>query len=353
MRIVRNDQNNHLEEVKDLFGRSSEVIVASPFISPFAINNIKRWITAGFEKLTLVTTLKERDADQLRKVPVLQELYQQKKQLGYRLMIGIDNQLHGKVYIGLRDGKYMGAVITSANFTENGLVNNHEWGVYLADLDEIEKLHQQILSDINLTLSEQDLKKMKQWMDENAVDIEEHTDIGVSFVDMIAKPGAKKDGMRYWLKPLGKSPNPLSAYRLFGEDVHRITFSKKNSSGVREGDILIAYSVVSQQLISVFVATDARDRLTKFDNPGDKQWPNYIMCRNETPTFGANWPKINRTLSEMRTEFLLQNPTGYVLASGKNKFNGLQWGADHVQATKEFAEFVIGRMKEVECAYSG
>lgn len=83
MRIVRNDQNNRLEEVKNLFGRSSEVIVASPFISPFAINNIKRWITAGLEKLTLVTTLKERDADQLRKVPVLQELYQQKKQLGY------------------------------------------------------------------------------------------------------------------------------------------------------------------------------------------------------------------------------------------------------------------------------
>ena len=63
MIVIQNDIDNHLEEVKNLFGRSDEAIILSPFVSSFAVNKVKQWITAGFKKLTFITTLKEKDPD--------------------------------------------------------------------------------------------------------------------------------------------------------------------------------------------------------------------------------------------------------------------------------------------------
>jgi len=79
MRIVNNSTSNHLEEVKDLLARSSEVLIVSPFVSLPAIKKIGNCLTAGLQELTLITTLKEKDPDQLRKVPVLMELFRLKK----------------------------------------------------------------------------------------------------------------------------------------------------------------------------------------------------------------------------------------------------------------------------------
>ena len=128
MRVVNNCRGNHIEEVKDLLANSNKALIASPFISLTVIDKMKNWLTFGFQELTLITTLKEKDPDQLRKVPVLMELFRLKKTRGFHLTVKIDNKLHGKVYIGKRDSNYTGAIVTSANFTENGLENNHEWG---------------------------------------------------------------------------------------------------------------------------------------------------------------------------------------------------------------------------------
>lgn len=133
MRVVNNNTNSHLDEAKDLMANSNMALIASPFISLTAIDKIKNWLTSGFLELTLITTLKEKDPDQLRKVPVLIELLRLKKSRGFRLTVKIDNQLQGKVYIGRKDLNYTGAIVTSANFTENGLENNHEWGFYMND----------------------------------------------------------------------------------------------------------------------------------------------------------------------------------------------------------------------------
>ena len=132
-----------------------------------------------------------------------------------------------------------------------------------------------------------------------------------------------------------------------GETKHKITFSKKGRpTGVKEGDILIAYSIGTMQLISVFVAgnDDDRGELTKFPIPGDDKWPYYIWCKNETSQYGASWSKKKLSLHSLRDEFLRCHPTSTVLPSG-NKMNALQWGADHVRTTAEFGEFVVNRMK--------
>ena len=126
MRVVNNCRRNHIEEVKDLLVNSNKALIVSPFISLTVIDKMKNWLTSGFQELTLITTLKEKDPDQLRKVPVLLELFRLKKTRGFHLAVKIDNKLHGKVYIGMRDENFTGAIVTSANFTDNGLENNHE-----------------------------------------------------------------------------------------------------------------------------------------------------------------------------------------------------------------------------------
>ena len=355
MRVVNNSTNNHLDEIKDLLANSNEALIASPFISPTAIGNMKNWLTSGFQELSLITTLKEKDPDQLRKVPVLMELFRLKKKLGFHLTVKIDNQLHGKVYIGKKDSNYTGAIVTSANFTENGLENNHEWGFYVNDQNVISDIHYQILEDATVELAEKDLVKMKQWMEENQAEDVKSPTVDVSFIDMIEKPILERTvrnngGVTYWLKPLGRNHKPVPETALYGDTKHKITFSKRGRpTGVKEGDILIAYSIGTMQLISVFVAgnDDERGILTKFPIPGDEKWPYYIWCRNETSQYGASWSKRKLSLHSLRDEFLRCQPTSTVLPSG-NKLSALQWGADHVRATIEFGEFVVKKMKEKE-----
>ena len=345
MRVVNNSRGNHIEEVKELLANSNKALIVSTFISLTVIDKMKNWLTSGFHELTLITTLKEKDPDQLRKVPVLMDLFRLKKTLGFHLTVKIDNQLHGKVYIGMRDENFTGAIVTSANFTDNGLENNHEWGIFFNDQKEISNMHQQIVKDASLELTEKALMKMKQWIDDNPKEDVKSPSIDVSFIDMIEKPIVNKASLTYWLKPLGKSPDPVPPTRLFGEGEHQITFTTKNPRGIAEGDILLVYSVVSQQMISVFEATDKRGVLTEFDNPGDERWPIYIWCKNLSPEYGANWPVKGLTFRKLREEFLKRYPTKSVLPSG-NKLNGMQWGADHIKCIPEFAEYVLMRIKE-------
>jgi hypothetical protein len=98
-------------------------------------------------------------------------------------------------------------------------------------------------------------------------------------------------------------------------------------------------------MISVFEATDKRGVLTEFANPGDERWPNYIWCKNLSPEYGLRWPQKNLTLIDLRTEFARRYPKSTVVPSG-NKLNGMQWGADHIKCTPEFAEFVLNRIKD-------
>lgn len=348
MRVVNNCRGNHIEEVKDLLANSNKALIASPFISLTVIDKMKNWLTFGFQELTLITTLKEKDPDQLRKVPVLMELFRLKKTRGFHLTVKIDNKLHGKVYIGKRDSNYTGAIVTSANFTENGLENNHEWGFYVNDQNVITGIHHQIFEDATVELVEKDLMKMKQWMEENQAEDMKSPTVDVSFIDMIEKPIVNKTGLTYWLKPLGRDHKPVPETAFYGDARHLITFSKKGRpNGIKEGHVVIAYSIITMQLISVFVASNDRGQLVEFSVPGDEQWPYYIWCKNKTPQYGANWPQINLTLHTIREEFLRQQSTATVLPSG-NKLKALQWGSDHVRATPEFGEFVVSKMTEKE-----
>lgn len=273
MKVINNSTNSHLDEIKELLANSNEVLIASPFLSKTAVGKLKSWLTPGFQ-LTLVTTLKEKDPDQLRKVPILMELFRLQSKLGFHLRVKIDNQLHGKVYIGQKEAKYTGSIVTSANFTEHGLEKNHEWGICVSDSNDISNIHHQILKDATIELTKKDVKEMQQWIDDNHIEDVEPSTVDVSFINML-----KKHVLTYWLKLLGKSPNPVPSTILFGEERHQITFSKRKPTEIKKGDILLAYSVGSQKMISVFKATDEKGELTPFPSSDVERWPTISGAR--------------------------------------------------------------------------
>ena len=124
--VLNNTRNNHRKVIKRLFSRCSKIMIASPFISDEAIGFLKDCGPEKFEQVVLITTLKAKNGDQFKKVPVLLKLYSMLQQgsSSCKLSIHVDDRLHGKVYIGYCGDRFVGAIISSAN-SRNGTLNEN------------------------------------------------------------------------------------------------------------------------------------------------------------------------------------------------------------------------------------
>ena len=344
VRIIRNKVENHLEEMKWLFGKSSQIVIVSPFISIEAISKLEKILPDKVKDVTLVTTLKPFDTDQFNKVKALVELRRLKKQRSFNLSIRIDNDLHGKVYIGRREDVYIGCIITSANFTHKGMELNHEWGMFIDDQDKIRQIYELILDDAFMVINEVDLHRMVEYMGKHPEENVKRPMIEANFVGML-KPlfVSKGKTVTYWLKPLGTIEDPVPQTFLFDKKNMSITFARFPRS-VMAGDVLIAYSVKTQRMLSVFTALEERGPVRSFRRERDKQWPWYAKCKNETLKFGQNWPHIELTLRGLRDAYLKENPSAMVTIKSQN-FEAIR-GHDHMRLDANFAEFVIRKIME-------
>ena len=348
-RIIRNNEENHLSEVKMLFSGSTEIVITSPFLSVDVMKSLGNYLTERVKNVTLITTLKPHAVEQFNKVQVLNELFILKKTRGFNLTVRIDNDLHGKIYIGKNEDKYVGCIISSANFTNNGLEHNHEWGVFMDNQEETARIHEQVMFDATMSLDESDLRKMLQYIKEHPEEQVENPKINAKFVDLL-KPvvSAQGESVTYWIKPLGTSEEPVSENTLFGQTEHDITFAKYPQR-VMAGDVLIAYAVKTQRMLSVYTATEEKGYVKYFKRERDKQWPWYVKCKNNTPLFGANWPNINLTLRELRESYLREFPDGLVSMKSQN-LDALKHGHDHLRLDTRFAQYVIEKMMEINMA---
>lgn len=57
-RIINNNDENHLSEVKRLLSESTEIIIVSPFLSEKVMNPLGKFLPDRVKNVTLVTTLK-------------------------------------------------------------------------------------------------------------------------------------------------------------------------------------------------------------------------------------------------------------------------------------------------------
>ena len=348
-------QDNHATRLKELISESDTVIITSPFLMMDFADFFGEADLSNLSALHLITTLPANSFDQVKKINSLISLVEfpniQNKQISCR--ISINNKLHGKIYIFKRDGNYISAIISSANFTDSGLSRNHEWGIEIFDTEEITSLEQSIISTIefpNLTFDE--LYRMQEattaFLDRQPQT--EIRDIDLNLVNLLTSAtwvSTLSDNIDYWLKPIGVSDRPVSEDRLFDLIEDHLHFSKQRPNGVKPNDILITYGVGTTKMLSVYRATSYPIHATHdeiHDEDWLERWPWYVEATNLTPNFGATWARHNLNLGILLNDYLTLNPDEFITAVGGQTLGGLNFGKDKLRLAPPFARYIIDKI---------
>ena len=136
MQLINNSSTSHLSVLKGLLSNSDDVLIASPFCYPDFTEFADVVASSGVKRVRVVTTLKEDEI--VGKIDALRSFCHEMNRIDVEWKLMIDNKLHGKVYVFMKDGKAKAAIISSANLTRNGMELNHEWGVQIDEAQMID-----------------------------------------------------------------------------------------------------------------------------------------------------------------------------------------------------------------------
>ncbi|MCU0413878.1 MAG: NgoFVII family restriction endonuclease [Ignavibacteriaceae bacterium] len=357
MKIITNlDFNdNHYYVIKSRICCCNEVIIASPFL----MDDFKAFFNdldlKKLKKIHLITTLKPKSFDQIRKVTSFQSLIElpiiQNKSVKYQ--ISIDNRLHGKIYIFKKKKKPFSAIITSANFTDSGLSTSHEWGVEITNENQITALEKSIYDCIEVdSISQRKISELNKliniFLGKNPKS--ENREIPLNLSTRLKFNSKKRrfdDSTEFWLKPIGVTGFPVTPDRKFDSKTYDLHFSKQRPTGVRKNDIVICYGVGSGKILSIYQTTSLPKYSTvKQMNKTSwlKRWPWYIKSKNISPKYGSNWTRHDLKIGQLALDFLNLASKGGVLANGSKSLGGLNWGKDKLKLSPEFAKFIINKV---------
>lgn len=141
---------NHREQILSLMDESDEILITSPYLMRDFKVFFNDRLLPRIKKIGIVTTLLPKSLDQIKKVYSLKSLLEipEIKSGKIECNISLNNKLHGKIYIFKNSGNYVGGLISSANFTDNGLWINHEWGVMFRNHEFLSNLENSISNTI-------------------------------------------------------------------------------------------------------------------------------------------------------------------------------------------------------------
>jgi len=362
-KLVNNlsSSDNHSTRLKKLFGESDTVILTSPFLMLDFADFFGEINFSKLKKFHLITTLSPKSFDQIKKISSLTSLvdFPDIRDKKINCQISLNNKLHGKIYIFKKSDNYISAIISSANFTESGLIRNHEWGVEILDKDEIKNLEKSIIDSVeflNLTIDE------IHHMHQIAIEFLEHQpqseakDIDLNLTDFLTSSdwASQLDNtINYWLKPIGVTGDPIEEgepFNLINVGKGYLNFSKLRPTGVKPLDILITYGVGTTKIISIYRVTSFPEFVTNKDiQKVDwyERWPWYVNGKNLTPTFGDKWWMHNLYINGLREQFLNANKDGEITAVGGKTLGGLKFGKDKLKLSYDFAKFIINKVIKI------
>ena len=152
MNIIDNlsEDQNHRKYILDMISESDEMFITSPYLMRDFNVLFNDEVLNRIKKIYLITTLQPNSLDQIKKVFSLKSLIEIPKIKSGEIecKISLNNKLHGKIYIFKNSSKYVGGIVTSANFTDSGLYINHEWGITLTEEESLSKLESSIKNTI-------------------------------------------------------------------------------------------------------------------------------------------------------------------------------------------------------------
>lgn len=363
MIVTSNLSGNHGENVQELLCNNFFDLL---FISPYLTDNFgtlfKDADFSSVKSITLVTTLKKNDQDQITKPKSLKSFYKlvKAKCPEAKVKIHIDNSLHGKIYIFKKNDSQK-AIVTSANLTYSGFYKNHEWGVLIDDSEAIAQLENEVLEcidypDITESLVDRLLMYSEQYenlMKRENPDWNKDMNLKSDVLEQVYNQGANNnDNPRYWLKPIGVSDDPvLKKDQEDFSDLHQnLDFSTKGVGAIRAGDIVITTAVGCGCLLSYFQITGSPKEATheeKQQSPWKERWPWHIEGRNLSTDYGSHWWEYDLDRKLLLEAFIEQYPDEIVTRAGARSLGTLNFGSDKVEITKVFADYLISNINNV------
>ncbi|HIF5879998.1 TPA: phospholipase D family protein [Vibrio parahaemolyticus] len=357
MKITSNITGSHYDDLQDLISQGGDrLLITSPFLSSNMADFLTGFKFTSIKNIELVTTFKPNDPEQLTKPKQLLDFleYFSENYPKIKVKIHVDNSLHGKIYVLTNTDKHQ-AIITSANFTNNGLKHNHEWGVLSSHSDHLDNLIDEIYESIEfkeLTLTQ--LRKAVAFSEHYRSTHAWETKIPEADIDILPRVySSESDSDKeplYFLKPIGTQDDPvLLEERRDYSDLHQnLHFSKKKPKGVTKGDIVITTGVGCGSLLSYFKVTGSLFHVTDQEIKQEswkERWPWYMEGQNRSCDFGGSWWEYDIKRNAALEEFRQLYPTIPVTKSGNFTLGTLNFGNDKVQITKEFGEFLVGKIK--------
>lgn len=357
LKLISNNGENHLSELKRLICKDTrKLVIVSPFLATDIKKLLREFSLEEVELIELITTFKPKDPEQLTKPFVLKDLFEYvyENLPKTKLKVHVDNDLHGKIYIIMKEELHE-MIVSSANFTLNGLSNNHEWGLETDDLSIIKN----VLTEVFDAIEYQDItySQIKKACDHAAQYNRENPDWRAKpdiFSDILDVVYSVEDNTntdpQYFLKPVGVTEFPilLEDKREFTDLHENLHFSKKKPKGVRKGDVLITVAVTAGSLLSYYKVTGGLQEVTQAEISKEhwkKRWPWYMEGRNLSIKFGGEWWIHNIQRKDALNEFLENHPGVPVTYAGGFNLGTLNYGNDKVQITKEFGDFLISKIE--------
>ncbi|MGL1919792.1 MAG: phospholipase D family protein [Hyphomicrobiales bacterium] len=356
--LTSNIVENHKDSVQKILSECDDgFVIVSPFLASKMDSFLDEFDFSGVQRLDMITTFKGRDVEQLTKPFQLRNFlnYFKNNYPKMKVYIHINNKLHGKLYISAALIKKM--IVTSANFTMNGMHKNHEWGVVVEDPDIVKEALEEVLESIEypeLTLNQ--LNKACMFAEANIKvnpDWEQKIKITSDILKSVySDADPQNDDPQYFLKPIGHTKKPITLDgRENFSNLHQELHFAKRPSGVRKGDFIITTAVGAGSLLSYFRVTGGIQEVTRKqleNNLELKRWPWFVEGRNNSVKFGKAWWLHNIRRQDILEEFKNLYPGTTVTFVGGFGLGTIKMGNDKVRISQEFGKFLINRIIEFE-----
>lgn len=354
MRIIDNITTNHNRSILSMLISADQMILVSPFLTEEFDEFVHEVADIGVKQIVLLTTIRDNSPDLLKKANSLFSFCSSCVQNRIGFEVRVDNKLHGKLYIALKDSRPIKGIITSANFTDNGLKFSHEWGVEIDDIGMLQNLVSELMNVSTDPLTHDEIESIIKTIDDyikkNPLNQEPKLKLDVTkyISDKLKGKTPKLSGAdqivfpedtRFFLKPVGSSDHPFDESRVLSETIQEMHFSKRKPNAVRPGDVLICYGVGPTKLLGYFRVLNE-----PFLLPDEKtRWPWAVNTENLSPRYSSNWSKFSNTISNVQALYGYDKELTYI---GGKSLGALNFGADKIRLNEAFAHFLIDTIEQ-------
>jgi hypothetical protein len=265
------------------------------------------------------------------------------------LKVYCNDNLHGKVYLLYKEDKPKGFFVTSANFTDKGLKNNQEYGIFADnDISQNDMLNSIMENDYDEITLEDVIRienKSKEFEEKNAV-----KNIPVfKAKDYIIGERKQKSEIRYFLKVLGSKDSPYEEKRNIKKDnpigISEKCYNRHKNRLPRKDDIFICHGAGKDRACIVGyckLTTDAPSK--EIGGDGDKwNYKYYIEDLNEE--YSSHWYEYHLSMktNSLRKEFIENIMPNQKIALEGNPLK-INFEQGLIELSEEFAQFVIDKI---------